>query len=422
MMSIRTLVATLVACAVSTLAAAQSADTAFPEAASAAQGTPSAQPKFEFTRIRSKVAPGDRIGWVESGMFCTGHVDLRANVKAEEIATDEARAAFKTVMNKLGLAMASPDISSFDAAPVKNDPDYRVGGVLQTMSLGICNRGASHRGEFAVSVKWEVFSPRQQKVVFSLTTSGNYRADSFEEITGRDFEVRAYVMSLQQLMSDPGFRALKANDDASTAASADAPASPAIAPLHLKSTPAGGGATQANANALRTAVATVMHENVSGSGFYVADGYLLTNRHVVGSAHYVKVKLASGRVLVGEVVREDARRDVALVKTESAGVPSLHVNMGDPAVGSDVYAIGSPLGQDLAGTVTRGVMSGTRDVDGREFLQSDVAINPGNSGGPLLDGSSGVVAMAVARIDKAAGLSFFIPIREAANSLQLIFD
>ena len=66
--------------------------------------------------------------------------------------------------------------------------------------------------------------------------------------------------------------------------------------------------------------------------------------------------------------------------------------------------------------------SGEREFNGMEFLQSDVAVNHGNSGRPLLDASSTVIGLTVSGIEKANGLSFFIPIREAANSLQLVFD
>jgi S1-C subfamily serine protease len=230
-------------------------------------------------------------------------------------------------------------------------------------------------------------------------------------------------VALHPLMADPEFKALRPIDGPAATPTATAGGGDAVlTALHLKSSAALAGGSQANAATLRNAVATILRDNVSGSGFYIADGYLLTNHHVVGTTHYVKVKLASGRVLVGEVVRDDARRDVALIRTEPAGVTPLHVSMAEPPVGEDVFAIGSPLGQELAGTFTRGVMSGAREANGLEYLQSDVAINPGNSGGPLLDGSSTVIGMAVLKIDKAAGLSFFIPIRDAANALQLVFD
>jgi serine protease Do len=415
LISIRTLATAAVACSLCALASAQSSDTAFPEAASGAM----APPKFEFARIRSKIAVGDKIGWVENGMFCTGHVDLRANAKIEEIANAEAAAAFKAAIATLGVANAAPEISSFDTAPVKSDPDYRVGGVLQSMNLQECHTSTERKGDFSISVKWEVFAPKLQKVVFSLITTGSSHIDGFEAVSGREFEARAYLQALKAMMTDPGFTALKALDGPPAVAPV---AASTLAPLHLKGAAAMSGGTQANAPALRNAVVTILQGNFSGSGFYVADGYLLTNQHVVGTAHYVKVKLANGSIIVGEVMRDDVRRDVALVKTDPSGVPAMHVSMADPPIGGDVFAIGSPLGQEFAGTFTRGVLSGAREFNGLEYLQSDVSINHGNSGGPLLDGSSTVIAMTVSRIDKAAGLSFFIPIREAANALQLVFD
>ena len=418
MISIRTLAMAAIACSLCAVAGAQSNDTAFPEAAAAS--TPAAPPKFEFARIRSKIAIGDKIGWVETGLFCTGHTDLRASTKLEEIASVEAAAAFKAEIAALGVANAAPEISSFDTAPAKSDPDYRVGGVLQSMNLQECRTTTERKGDFNVAVKWEVFAPKLQKVVFSLITTGSAHIGGFEAVSGREFEARAYAQALQAMMTDPGFTALKAVGGPPAASPAVAAA--ALAPLHLKAPAALSGGTQPNAPALRNAVVTVLRDNVSGSGFYIADGYLLTNHHVVGTTHYVKVRLASGQVLVGEVLRDDARRDVALVRTEPAGMPALHVNMAEPAVGSDVFAIGSPLTQELAGTFTRGVLSGTRQINGLEFLQSDVAVNHGNSGGPLLDGASAVVGITVLKIDQASGLSFFIPIRDAANVLQLVFD
>jgi S1-C subfamily serine protease len=229
-------------------------------------------------------------------------------------------------------------------------------------------------------------------------------------------------MALRTLLADPELRALRPLEAGTATATAPAANGPALPAMHFKLPAPLPGGSQANAEALRQAVVTVMHDNVTGSGFYIADGYLLTNHHVVGTAHYVKVKLAGGRVVVGEVVRDDSRRDAALVKTESVGIAPLRVSVAEPRIGEDVFAIGSPLGQELAGTFTRGVMSGTRQANGMEYLQSDVAINPGNSGGPLLDGSSTVVGIAVSKITAAAGLSFFIPLRDAANALQLVFD
>ena len=384
----------------------------------------SAPARFEFARIKAAIAVGDKVGYSAAGMFCMGRHEVRATNRLDEINTAQAAFAFKSELAAQGLAPAAAEVSAFDAPAAKVEADYRVGGVLQVLSFDECTSGTDRKGSVSVTVKWEIFAPKLQKVVFTKVTSGSVTADSWEAVTGRDFESRAYTAALRQLMSDPDFRALRPIDGPSATPVAAGTAAAAVQPaLHLKSAPPMPGGSQANAAALRLAVVTVMRDAVTGSGFYIADGYLLTNHHVVGTTHYLKVKLASGRIVVGEVVRDDARRDVALIKTESVNeVKPLHVSMAEPPVGEDVFAIGSPLGLELAGTFTRGVLSGQREFNGLEFLQSDVAVNHGNSGGPLLDASSTVIGMTVSGIEKAAGLSFFIPIREAANSLQLVFD
>jgi S1-C subfamily serine protease len=91
-------------------------------------------------------------------------------------------------------------------------------------------------------------------------------------------------------------------------------------------------------------------------------------------------------------------------------------------VGSVVYAIGSPLGQELAGTLTKGVISGSRTTGGASYLQSDVAVNPGNSGGPLLDDTANVIGITAQKIAGAEGLAFFIPIKDAMDKLNIKFD
>jgi len=396
---------------------------ATPQAEVSAFDTPSVPVRFEFARIKSAIPIGDKIGHSSTGMFCMSHGDVRASARLDEVNTIQAALAFKAELAASGMTPSAPEVSAFDNPAPKVEPDYRVGGVLQSLSFDECVSGTSRKGSVSITVKWEVFAPKLQKVVFTKVTSGSFSSDSFEAVNGRDFESRAYSVALHPLMADPEFKALRPIDGPAATPTATAGGGDAVlTALHLKSSAALAGGSQANAATLRNAVATILRDNVSGSGFYIADGYLLTNHHVVGTTHYVKVKLASGRVLVGEVVRDDARRDVALIRTEPAGVTPLHVSMAEPPVGEDVFAIGSPLGQELAGTFTRGVMSGAREANGLEYLQSDVAINPGNSGGPLLDGSSTVIGMAVLKIDKAAGLSFFIPIRDAANALQLVFD
>jgi serine protease Do len=156
-----------------------------------------------------------------------------------------------------------------------------------------------------------------------------------------------------------------------------------------------------------------------GSGFILgADGYIMTNAHVVDGADEVLVTLTDKREFKARIIGADKRTDVALVKIEATGLP--FVKIGDSnrlKVGEWVMAIGSPFG--LENSVTAGIVSAkARDIPGDyvPFIQTDVAINPGNSGGPLINLRGEVVGInsqIYSRSGGFMGISFAIPMDEA---------
>ncbi|MEN8176042.1 MAG: DegQ family serine endoprotease [Pseudomonadota bacterium] len=159
-----------------------------------------------------------------------------------------------------------------------------------------------------------------------------------------------------------------------------------------------------------------------GSGFIIsADGYVLTNHHVVKGADEIVVRLSDRREFVATLVGSDKATDVALIKIDAGDLPTANLgSSSDLQVGEWVLAIGSPFGFDHS--VTAGIVS----AKGRSlptenyvpFIQTDVAVNPGNSGGPLfnLDGEVvGVNSQIYSRTGGFMGLSFAIPIDVAKN-------
>jgi serine protease Do len=162
-----------------------------------------------------------------------------------------------------------------------------------------------------------------------------------------------------------------------------------------------------------------------GSGFIVsADGYVLTNSHVVADAAEVIVRLTDKRELKARVVGTDDRTDIALLKVEGKDLP--HVVTGDAAkarVGEWVVAVGSPFG--FENTVTAGIISATAralpDEDYVPFIQTSVPINPGNSGGPLFNLKGeviGINAQILSDTGGFMGLSFAIPIDLALRVMK----
>ncbi|MDX2014411.1 MAG: Do family serine endopeptidase [Myxococcaceae bacterium] len=175
----------------------------------------------------------------------------------------------------------------------------------------------------------------------------------------------------------------------------------------------------------------------SGSGFIVsADGYILTNNHVVADADQVTVRLLDRREFKARVVGADPNTDVAVLKIEATNLSPVSLGNSDGTrIGDWVLAIGNPLGEGLTFTVTSGIISAKgRRLDGlqnstyniSDFIQTDAAINPGNSGGPLLNVRGEVVGMNSAIASETgfySGYGFAVPINLARLVMnQLITD
>jgi serine protease Do len=166
-----------------------------------------------------------------------------------------------------------------------------------------------------------------------------------------------------------------------------------------------------------------------GSGFIIhADGYIVSNNHVVDGASEIRVRLSDGRELPAKVRGRDPKTDLVLLKIEATGLPTIPV--GDSSTleaGAPVMAIGNPFG--LAQTVTTGIVSGTGRVIGGgpydDFIQTDTSINPGNSGGPLINARGqaiGINAAIFSQSGGSIGIGFAIPVNLAKPVLTQLAD
>ena len=164
-----------------------------------------------------------------------------------------------------------------------------------------------------------------------------------------------------------------------------------------------------------------------GSGVIVsADGYVLTNNHVVNGADVIKVTLADGRELTAKVIGTDPLSDLAVVKVDAKDLPAITFTDSDKIeVGDRVLAIGNPFG--VGQTVTSGMVSGlgrNQDELGlayQDFIQTDAAINPGNSGGALVDVQGRLIGVNTAILSRSGGsqgIGFAIPSNLARNVME----
>lgn len=163
-------------------------------------------------------------------------------------------------------------------------------------------------------------------------------------------------------------------------------------------------------------------EQGSGSGIIIStDGYIVTNQHVIADANTITVILNSGEEFEATLIGADARTDLAVLKINKTGLTAAPLGDSNLAeVGDLAVAIGNPLGQELAGTVTAGVISAVNrkmTVDGRTYnlIQTDAAINPGNSGGALVNKYGQVIGINSIKMsqDGVEGIGFAIAMSEA---------
>ncbi len=218
-----------------------------------------------------------------------------------------------------------------------------------------------------------------------------------------------------------------ADGEATPTATADAVAtaddSAAAEPVAPLPGAADGSLVAAVAQRVSPSVVRINANGGSGSGVVLdAEGRIVTNAHVVGSASEVEVLTPDGETFTGTVLGTDPATDIAVVEVDSTELPVPDWSGTEPQIGEVAVAIGSPFGLD--GTVTSGIVSALgRTLTGRtttltDLIQTDAAINPGNSGGALVNGAGQVIGINTAIISGSGandGIGFAVPSSTALN-------
>lgn len=396
-----------------------------PEPASIVPFSPDAKPRaIKFARIAIQLNPepwaimtiyehreGNRLVPTSEDLLTwqEGQVDLKPTI-VSGIVAEELRAAG-----------GETDEGAQSLFAQEGAADLLLGARVTEMTGRFCQfcdklffAGTDWVGAVVMSTRWEVYSNLDRRVVATIETTGGFTTPK----TGLPGDPQrliyeAFRDNLRRLIAHPDFRR-------AVTGSVAPPASTEVTSASIKL--AAAAPRRSIAEAARSTV-TVFSGGGAGSGFLVStEGYVVTNHHVVGGSKYVKVKWSDGSETLGEVIRSDRRRDVALIKVDAARRAALALRTTAPALGEAVYAIGTPLDEKFQGSVTKGIVSATRTYDGLPFIQSDAVINSGNSGGPLLDENGAVIGVCVSGVDingAPAGINLFIPIDDALKALAL---
>lgn len=339
-----------------------------------------------------------------------GNVDL-LNPQIIDEGINVFRQAGYSIENGIG---AAPSVANFSLRAEITD-----------LKMNVCpdlNRENTSKNATYIKIHWQLVDPISGTVLFEDSTSGSHDAlggTSLKE-GGRLSFSRALANATSNLLALPQFsEQLKPIDLKAIVVKFDNKIS-----VNLRYAD-GFGNFQNDVEGLKENSVIVKTKDGHGSGVILTvDGYILTNAHVVGEEDQVDI-LIDKLQMKGRVVRKEKIRDVALVKVDDekfdrSGVKIAHKT---PGIGEELYVIGTPLALSNSQTITKGIVSAAREMQGLEYIQTDAAINPGNSGGPVFNQKGELIALTVAglftREGASVNINYLIPINDAIRFLNL---
>ena len=368
-----------------------------------------------FAKVLIQIPPGAPIGRVAMQGLPTRDIPFNgegvreASVNYNMVALDELRSAGYRVLGGESLLF-----SQDESAKAR----YTVGGTIRKMFFVIYGNfwwGVSNDApvEAGMDVEWQVFDTRSRKICYTHTTRGyTKQTGTFNQAMQESFK-----LAFRSLLAETAFTA-------SVACNKSPAEKNQWDKLALGKVTAGKIALPGDMDKALNRTFTVKAGGAHGAGFFVStDGYALTAAHVVSGLETVMVRLASGIELEAKVVRSSPQADVALLKVSGSGFPCFALG-ATPAVGSDVFVVGTPLSEELEKSVSKGVVSGLQRVSETDYIQTDAAVNAGNSGGPMLNNKGevlGIVSLKIAGLG-VEGLAFAIPAEKAVSALNLAFE
>lgn len=386
----------------------------------------------EFDALRIDVRPGEKVGDFRSTFGrCKAFRDhLYWGEKIfKNVQENWAYLAHESLHNSGYRLTSDPDNLFADVSQYKQDPVYLLGARVTNLRLDICdhiewfseNPIHLRSGQAWMAVEWSVFSVIQERTIFRTTSMGKGILEGATAGGIRTLVDYAFADAVRRLAADEEFYEFMSRprphpDEARTT----------WIPLHIRKRPEFNRPMAERSESIwRSVVFIGSTATGHGSGFFIAPSLILTNAHVVRGNDRVPITLISGRQIMGEVLRVNPARDVALVRVEKAGYRPLPIREPTVEIGETVFAVGAPFAKQLEGTVSRGSVSAYRQ-NSRDLrdIQADVDIHPGNSGGPLLDRHGNVVGLTYAGYSdtparSSIGLNLFIPIKDALRKLRV---
>lgn len=369
-----------------------------------------------ITKVAATIRRGTVVGEFGVGMFCMRNDDIKwrsgnkvflSNEDLVDVFREELEANGWPVVGSTEDLFSGYDVSGAEVLVAARVTDLQAEVCAPLSGYG----NWDVKGSMRMEVEWQVYSPARRTLIGKISTQGSSKLDKASDDGSYAMLQESFSVAANNLIASQEFLAL-VERSSGLIAGPDTSAG-----LLIDNKAQNYVTLEAAIAAVKKATITVRTASGHGSGFAVGDGsYVITNSHVVGDAQNVTLVTDGGIEVDGRVVAVSKERDSALIRTDALRFPSVHLNTNLPESGTRVYAIGTPFLEDLSGSVTSGIVSGTRMMDGYLWLQSDAAISPGNSGGPLMNAEGSVVGISTAGYQAGGtqtGLNLFIPIGDA---------
>lgn len=261
-----------------------------------------------------------------------------------------------------------------------------------------------------IAINWQLFDNREGEVVYQTTTRGFAQHRSTDDELTEEVARDLMTQTIDHLVERERFLAML-QDQAVTAPQERSP----ITLRRCGDAPSG-------IPGLLGATWVLRQGNSSGSAVMISpDGYLLTAAHVVDSSGTITARPQEGEPLTASLLRQDAGQDVALLRIDGGDFGCLQPVGAAPSIGDPVLVAGAPLGDALDFSLSRGIVSGNREIEARRYLQTDASINPGNSGGPMASEEGQLIGVASWKIagEGLEGLGFGVPVDAALDTLAI---